>query len=44
LPAPADAFIPLLRMYFPKDTAPSILNGRWTPPMVKRVQWPLKPV
>jgi hypothetical protein len=37
LPAPADDFIPMLRMYWPKDTAPSILNGTWTPPMVKRV-------
>jgi hypothetical protein len=37
LPAPADDFIPMLRMYWPKDTAPSILNGSWTPPMVKRV-------
>jgi len=38
LPAPADDFIPMLRMYWPKDTAPSILNGSWTPPMVKWVQ------
>ncbi len=37
LRSPADDFIPMLRMNWPKDTAPSILNGSWAPPMVKRV-------
>ncbi|MEW5838878.1 MAG: DUF1254 domain-containing protein [Pseudomonadota bacterium] len=34
LPAPAGEFIPMLRMYWPKENTPSILNGTWTPPMV----------
>jgi hypothetical protein len=38
LPAPAGAFIPMLRMYWPKDGTPSILNATWTPPMIKKVQ------
>src|SRR5262249_30780668 len=29
LPAPADRFILMLRMYWPKTTSPSILNGTW---------------
>ena len=38
LPAPAGEFIPMLRMYWPKDKAPSILDGSWTPPKVQKVQ------
>ncbi len=34
LPAPKGEFIPMLRMYWPKDASPSILNGTWTPPAV----------
>jgi hypothetical protein len=37
LPAPAGEFIPMLRMYWPKNTSPSILNATWTPPMIKKV-------
>ena len=37
LPAPAGDFIPMLRMYWPKPGAPSILNGTWAPPWVQRV-------
>jgi hypothetical protein len=37
LPAPKGQFIPMLRMYWPKDTDPSILNGTWTPPAVLKV-------
>lgn len=37
LPAPTGPFIPLLRMYWPKDTSPSILNGTWDIPAVMRV-------
>jgi hypothetical protein len=37
LPAPEGEFIPMLRMYWPKDKAPSILDGTWTPPKVQRV-------
>jgi hypothetical protein len=38
LPAPKGAFLPMLRMYWPKETSPSILDGSWMPPVVKRVQ------
>jgi hypothetical protein len=34
LPAPMGEFIPMLRMYWPKDTSPSIINGTWKPPAV----------
>ena len=37
LPAPKGAFLPMLRMYWPKETEPSILDGSWTPPMVTKV-------
>src|SRR5208337_3686983 len=37
LPAPKGKFIPMLRLYWPNDTPPSILDGSWTPPPVKRV-------
>ena len=36
LPAPKGEFIPMLRMYWPKETAPSILDGTWKPPVVKK--------
>jgi hypothetical protein len=34
LPAPEGEFIPMLRMYWPKETSPSILDGTWMPPQV----------
>jgi len=35
LPAPKGEFIPMLRMYWPKENTPSILNGTWKiPPVV----------
>jgi hypothetical protein len=34
LPAPKGEFIPMLRMYWPKETTPSILNGTWKVPAV----------
>lgn len=34
LPAPTGDFILMLRMYWPKDTPPSILDGSWAPPAV----------
>ena len=37
LPAPEGEFIPMLRMYWPKEKASSILDGSWTPPKVQRV-------
>ena len=36
LPAPKGEFIPMLRMYWPKDELPSILNGSWKPPAVQK--------
>ena len=38
LPAPKGKFALVLRMYGPKQTAPTIVDGSWTPPPVKRVQ------
>lgn len=38
LPAPKGSFIAMLRMYWPKEGDPSILNGTWTPPTVEKVQ------
>jgi len=35
LPAPTGEFIPMLRMYWPKETPPSILDGSWNPPAVQ---------
>jgi len=36
LPAPKGKFVPMLRLYWPTDTAPSILDGSWKPPALKR--------
>jgi len=38
LPAPEGRFIPMLRLYWPKEKPPSILDGTWTIPAVKKVQ------
>jgi hypothetical protein len=35
LPAPKARFIPTLRLYWPKDTPPSIIDGTWKPPAIK---------
>lgn len=37
LPAPAGKFILMLRMYWPNETNPSIIDGTWTIPPVKKV-------
>jgi hypothetical protein len=37
LPAPKGEFLPMLRMYYPAETSPSILNGSWKPPAVVKV-------
>lgn len=37
LPAPAGQFILMLRMYWPDETNPSIIDGTWTIPPVKKV-------
>ena len=37
LPAPADKFVLMLRLYWPSETPPSLLDGSWTIPAVKKV-------
>ena len=37
LPAPTGKFVLMLRMYWPNEKAPSIINGTWAPPAVKKV-------
>lgn len=37
LPAPSGDFILMLRMYWPEEKSPSIINGTWKLPPVKRV-------
>lgn len=37
LPAPKDEFVLMMRLYWPKDTPPTILNGSWKPPEVRQV-------
>jgi hypothetical protein len=36
LPAPEGKFVLMMRMYWPKEKAPSIIDGSWTPPAVMR--------
>jgi hypothetical protein len=38
LPAPAGKFVLMFRLYWPNETAPTILDGSWKPPAVKRVE------
>jgi hypothetical protein len=35
LPAPKGDFIPMLRLYWPREQPPSILDGSWKPPAIK---------
>ena len=35
LPAPKSWFMPVIRLYWPKEEA---LNGEWTPPQLQRVK------
>ena len=37
LPAPTGKFILMLRMYWPNEGSPSIINGSWKIPAVKKV-------
>jgi hypothetical protein len=37
LPAPKDRFVLMLRLYWPKERDPSIIDGTWKPPAVKLV-------
>jgi hypothetical protein len=36
LPAPKDGFVLMLRMYWPQETPPSLLDGTWKVPEVKQ--------
>ncbi len=38
LPAPNGPFIMFMRLYWPKETPPSILDGSWKVPAVKVVE------
>ncbi len=38
LPAPKAKFIPMMRLYWPKETPPSILDGSWKPPAINEVK------
>ena len=38
LPAPKAKFGVMLRLYWPTDTPPSIIDGTWKPPAIKAVQ------
>ena len=38
LPAPKDKFILMLRLYWPTEKAPSIINGTWEIPQVRAVE------
>jgi hypothetical protein len=38
LPAPKAKFIPMMRLYWPKETPPSLIDGSWNPPAIKQVQ------
>ena len=35
LPTPKGRFIPMFRLYWPKETPPSIIDGSWKPPTIK---------
>jgi hypothetical protein len=37
LPAPRGKFILMLRMYWPNEKSPSIIDGTWTPPAAQKV-------
>jgi hypothetical protein len=37
LPAPSGAFALFLRLYWPNNEAPTILNGSWMPPAAQAV-------
>jgi hypothetical protein len=37
LPAPSGEFVLMMRLYWPSEKPPSILDGTWKPPHVKEV-------
>ena len=36
LPAPDGGFIPMFRLYWPKEDPPSVLDGSWWPPVIQK--------
>jgi hypothetical protein len=38
LPAPKAKFIPMMRLYWPKETPPSLIDGSWNPPPIKETR------
>jgi hypothetical protein len=38
LPAPEGKFVLMTRLYYPREQAPSIIDGSWTIPAVKKVE------
>jgi hypothetical protein len=38
LPAPKTKFVPMMRLYWPSETPPSILDGTWKPPAIRPLQ------
>jgi hypothetical protein len=42
LPAPKGDFILMLRLYWPQETPPSIIDGTWKPPAVQMAAGPAK--
>jgi hypothetical protein len=38
LPAPKAKFIPMMRLYWPKETPPSLIDGSWNPPAINQMQ------
>ncbi len=38
LPTPKGEFVPMLRLYWPREKSPSILDGSWLPPAIQRVK------
>ena len=38
LPAPEGPFILMLRLYWPNESAPTIMDGSWKPPAVRKLQ------
>ncbi|WP_255873034.1 DUF1254 domain-containing protein [Microbulbifer elongatus] len=36
LPAPDAKFIPMFRLYWPKENPPSVLDGSWWPPVIEK--------
>jgi len=36
LPGPGGAFTPMLRLYWPQENLPSVLDGTWLPPVIQK--------